>query len=106
MDLLPLPQLVPGHGLMRLPPSPVVDERGAIRAARRLNRAAGIIASSVLVDSAMEHYRGAFENKAMYTPIAVSALSILASFHGQRDRSERAHRARIDEILAAGGFQD
>lgn len=102
MDLLPRLRLVPGHGLVRLPPSPVVDERGATRAARRLNRAAGIIASSVLVDSAMEHYRGAFENKAMYTPIAVSALSILVSFHGQRDRSERAHQARNAVYAVAG----
>ena len=45
-----------------------------MRAARRLNRAAGTIAASVLIDSAMEHYRGAFENKAMYTPIVASAL--------------------------------
>lgn len=102
-DLVPLPRLVPGHGLVPLPPSPVVDARGAIKAARRLNRAAGIIATSVLVDSATEHYRGAFENKAMYTPIAVSALSILASFHGQRDRSARAHQAR-DVVYAAAGL--
>jgi hypothetical protein len=101
-DFLPLSPMVPGRSLISLPPSPAVDERGAIKAARRLNRAAGIIATSVLIDSAMEHYRGAFENKAMYTPIAVSALSILASLHGQRDRSERAHRAR-DTVYALAG---
>ena len=64
---------------------PPRDNGGTVLAARRLNRAAGTIAASVLVDSSMEHYRGAFENKAMYTPIATSALTLLASFHGHKD---------------------
>ncbi len=93
----------PSAGPFPLPASPVVDERGAGRAARRLNRAAGTIAASVLIDSAMEHYRGAFENKAMYTPLAVSALTILASFHGHKDRATRAHRGR-DVIYALAGL--
>ena len=97
-----LPALLPSRGPLPLPPSPVVERAVAVEAARRLNRAAGTIATSVLIDSAMEHYRGAFANKAMYTPIAVSALSILASFHGQRDRSPRAHGAR-DGIYALAG---
>ena len=101
-DLVALPPMRPGRGAIPLLPSPVVDAQGANKAARRLNRAAGIIATSVLIDSGMEHYRGAFENKAMYTPIAVSALSILASLHGQQDRSERAHRAR-DAVYAMAG---
>ena len=101
-DLLPLPRLVEGRGSIRLRPSPVIGQHGAVAAARRLNQAAGVIATSVLIDSAMEHYRGAFENKAMYTPIAVSALSIFASFHGQQDRSKRAHWAR-DVVYALAG---
>ena len=43
-----------------------------VRAGRRLNRAAGVIAASVLADSAVEHYRGSFHNKAMFTPLVVS----------------------------------
>ena len=70
------------------------DRYGAVRAARRLNRAAGTIATSVLIDSAMEHYRGAFDNKAMYTPLLTSALTLLASFHGHKDETPQAHRAR------------
>ncbi len=101
-DLLPSPPMGGGSRVLPLLSSPVVDAPGAIKAARRLNRAAGIIATSVLIDSGMEHYRGAFENKAMYTPIAVSALTILAAFHGQRDRSERAHQVR-DAIYAIAG---
>lgn len=91
------------RGPLPLPVSPVVDERGAGRAARRLNRAAGTIATSVLIDSAMEHYRGAFENRAMYTPLVVSALTILASFHGHKDRATRAHRGR-DVVYALAGL--
>jgi len=100
-DLLPPPMRL-SPGLISLPPSPVVDRTSAVKAARRLNRAAGTIATSVLIDSAMEHYRGAFSNKAMYTPIAVSALSILASFHGHRDRSPASHRLR-DAVYALAG---
>ena len=48
----------------------------AVEAARGLNRAAGMLAASVLMDSAVEHYRGSFHNKAMYAPLASSALSL------------------------------
>jgi hypothetical protein len=76
---------------------------GTVLAARRLNRAAGTIAASVLIDSAMEHYRGAFKNKAMYTPIATSALTLLASFYGHKDFTPRAHWAR-DIVYALAGL--
>ena len=42
-----------------------------------------MIAASVLADSAMEHYRGEFHNKAMWTPIVSAALSLAVSLHGQ-----------------------
>ncbi|HEY1781363.1 MAG TPA: hypothetical protein VGG79_13210 [Roseiarcus sp.] len=79
------------------------DGGGTVLAARRLNRAAGTIAASVLIDSAMEHYRGAFKNKAMYTPLATSALTLLASFHGHKDLTPRAHWAR-DIVYALAGL--
>ena len=79
------------------------DGGGTVLAARRLNRAAGTIAASVLIDSAMEHYRGAFKNKAMYTPIATSVLTLLASFHGHKDFMPRAHWAR-DIVYALAGL--
>ena len=81
----------------------VRDNAGTVLAARRLNRAAGTIATSVLIDSAMEHYRGAFKNKAMYTPLATSALTLLASFHGHKDSAPRAHWAR-DVVYALAGL--
>jgi hypothetical protein len=74
-----------------------------VRAARRLNRAAGMIAGSVLIDSAMEHHRGYFHNKLMWTPIATSSLSIAASFHGHIDQRHGAHRMR-DVIYALAGI--
>src|SRR5579862_3807063 len=52
----------------RTPPATVV-------AARRLNRAAGLLALSVLTDSAVEHYRGSFKNKAMVTPPIVATMT-------------------------------
>ncbi len=74
-----------------------------VRAAQRLNRAAGMIAGSVLVDSAMEHYRGEFHNKAMWTPLVSSALSLAVSVHGHTDRHHGAHRGR-DAVYAAAGL--
>ena len=63
-------------------------------AARRLNKAAGILAFSVLADSAIEHYRGSFHNRAMYTPLGVSLLSLALSGHGVADRRESTHLLR------------
>ncbi len=91
------------RGPLPLPPSPPVKRAAAVRAARRLNRAAGTIAGSVLFDSAVEHYRGSFHNKAMFAPLAASALSIGASLHGTRDANPARHRIR-DAIYAASGL--
>jgi hypothetical protein len=70
-------------------------------AARRLNRAAGILATSVLADSGVEHYRGSFKNKAMFTPLAVSALTLATSIHGTADKRPVAHRLRDATYLLA-----
>ncbi len=77
-----------------------------MRAARRLNRAAGTLATSVLLDSALEHYRGSFENRAMYTPLVVAALSLATSAHGTADRRPVAHRTRqgVHAAAAATGL--
>jgi hypothetical protein len=71
-----------------------------VTAARRLNRAAGLIATSTLLDSGVEHYRGNFHNKAMITPLVVSALTLAVSAHGLRDPRKFAHRVR-DPVYAA-----
>src|SRR5579863_3978945 len=73
--------------LTRLPVrAPTLDPGAAVRAARRMNRAAGVIAASVLADSAIEHYRGSFHNKAMVIPLVTAALSLAVSAHGSADR--------------------
>lgn len=74
-----------------------------VTAARRLNRAAGLIATSTLLDSGIEHYRGTFHNKAMITPLVVSALTLAVSAHGTRDRRKAAHRVR-DPVYAAAAL--
>jgi hypothetical protein len=76
-------------------------EPPSIEAACRLNRAAGLIATSTLLDSAVEHYRGSFHNKAMYTPLVVSTMALAASVHGTADTRATAHRARDITYLAA-----
>ena len=67
----PLSRSVPSCRRGSVPP--LRDAPTAVRttvvAARRLNRAAGTLAVSVLADSAIEHYRGSFENKVMFMPI-------------------------------------
>jgi hypothetical protein len=72
-----------------------------VTAAQRLNRAAGLLALSVLADSSVEHYRGSFENKAMFTPLVVSALTLGTSIHGTADRREGAHLTRNTIYLLA-----
>ena len=86
-----------------LPAMPGLDEPATVRAARRLNRAAGTIAASVLADSAMEHYRGSFHNRAMWTPIVAAAFSVAVSVHGHTDRRTGAHRGR-DLVYGAAGL--
>jgi hypothetical protein len=91
----------------RTPPPPApcsgLPRQDEVEAARRLNRAAGVLAVSVLADSAVEHYRGTFHNPAMYGPLVSSVLSLVASAHGHTDRRQGAHWAR-DLVYAAAGL--
>lgn len=78
-------------------------ESGAhIAAARAFNRSSALLALSVLADSSIEHYRGSFANKAMFTPLVTSTLSLAAGLHGAADSGPRRHRARHAIYLAAG----
>lgn len=85
-----------------------VRERGKppVRAAQRLNRSSGILAASVLLDSAVEHYRGSFHNLAMVTPIATSLVALLASIHGVADDKQAKHstRDKVFWLTAATGL--
>jgi hypothetical protein len=70
------------------------EPQSSVIAARRLNRACGLLATSVLLDSAIEHYRGSFRNPAMITPLITAALTLAISAHGTADHTPAAHRAR------------
>ena len=72
-----------------------------IEAARSFNHSSALLALSVLSDSAMEHYRGSFDNPAMYTPLVCASLSMLAGLHGGADHSAKAHRVRHAIYLSA-----
>jgi hypothetical protein len=82
-------------------PDGKLDVPATVTAAKRLNRAAGMLALSVLADSGVEHYRGSFENKAMFTPLIVSALTLGVSIHGTADRRQAAHLMRDTAYLLA-----
>jgi hypothetical protein len=69
-------------------------------AGRRLNGSAAMLAFSVLADSAIEHYRGSFQNRAMYVPLVVSALTLGGSLFGVADARPDKHIAR-DVIYGA-----
>ena len=81
--------------------APIVSSRASVRAARRLNFACGALALSVLLDSALEHYRGSFHNPVMFTPLLIAPLTLGASAHGQRDARPLAHRQRQAVYVAA-----
>jgi hypothetical protein len=63
-------------------------------AGRRLNLSAALLSLSVLADSGVEHYRGSFENRAMYLPLGVAALTLGASIFGIIDVRARSHAGR------------
>ena len=69
-------------------------------AGRRLNGSAAMLAFSVLADSAIEHYRGSFHNRAMYVPLAVSALTLGGSLFGVADARPQKQLAR-DVVYAS-----
>lgn len=49
---------------------------------RALHGAAALLAASVLMDSAIEHYRGSFENPGMYAPLISSSLALFSGAEG------------------------
>ncbi len=77
-----------------VPTGPPVSKPVIVGSAQKLNQASGVLAFSVLTDSALEHYRGSFRNRAMFTPLVVSALALVASVHGTADDRPGAHAAR------------
>ena len=54
----------------------------AAAAGRKLHAGAATLALSVLADSALEHYRGSFQNRAMFAPLIASMISLGAGTAG------------------------
>jgi hypothetical protein len=90
-----------GSTLGRLGAHPEIGAH--VHAARAFNRSSALLAWSALTDSAIEHYRGSFENRAMYAPLIVGALSLAAGVHGGHDRIGSRHPLRHAIYLAAAG---
>lgn len=66
---------------------------------RQLNLSAAILSLAVLLDSGVEHYRGSFQNRTMFVPLAVASLAAGGSLFGVYDRRAQSHLAR-DVIYA------
>ena len=76
-----------------------------------MNLASSLLAGAVLADSAVEHYRGSFHNKAMYLPLAISAQALIAGVGGMGARSggadirrEASHQLAVVNGAAGIGF--
>ena len=84
----------------RQTPTPVVQ------VARKLHRGSAFLATSVLLDSAVEHARGGFYNPAMVTPILASLVALAGNLHGHGDQRGKRHGVRdaIFALTAATGF--
>jgi hypothetical protein len=78
----------------------------SLKAARRLGLSAALLAGSVLTDSAIEHYRGSFQNRAMYTPLASAALAVGAGLFAMCDPRPARHsgRSAVNAVAAAVGL--
>ena len=79
--------LARAHPRARVTPvGPRLRERAKRSApqARQLYQASAMLAASVLSDSALEHYRGQFDNPGMFTPLASAALVLASGLRGQR----------------------
>jgi len=74
----------------------------SLRPARQLDRAAATLAACVFADSAIEHYRGMFHNRAMYTPLVSAAAVLGASLHGAASQTGEAHAGRDTAMVLAG----
>jgi hypothetical protein len=85
-----------------------VEEPQHVAAARYLNGAAAVLSFSVLTDSAMEHYRGAYHHPAMYLAptVAVSAFvnSVYMTMTPAHFGVARTMLAGIALATGIGGF--
>ena len=60
-----------------------------------------MLALSVLADSAVEHYRGSFQNRAMYTPLVAAALTLGAACLALADTRAARHACATRSMRSA-----
>jgi hypothetical protein len=89
-----LPAPVPAPLPLPLPRRRPADATDAAPQARRLYQAAAMLAASVLSDSALEHYRGDFENPGMFAPLASAAVVLACALRGSRSAGSRMTGSR------------
>jgi hypothetical protein len=82
-----------------------VTTSNQVHAAHKINLASSLLAGAVFADSAVEHYRGSFHNKAMYLPLAVSAHALVAGVHGMvaQNGGADARREASYQLAVANG---
>ncbi len=73
-------------------------------AERKLHLGAGVLALAVVADSAVEHYRGSFQNKAMFVPLVSATLSLFAGLTGALGIRAPAVNDGIYRIAEATGI--
>jgi hypothetical protein len=88
---------------------PEADEPGRkdedVKAARDLGAAAAVLAFSVLADSGIEHYRGAYHNPAMYVAPTASIVSLANSIHmAWRPQRTGSGRLALSALTFATGL--
>ncbi len=79
----------------------------AAKDGQRLSRSSALLSLAVLADSAIEHYRGGFYNRVMYTPLAVSTVTLATSLHGLLDchrQSRHPVRHAVQATAAVTGL--
>jgi len=62
----------------------------------RLYEAAALLAASVLSDSALEHYRGGFENPGMFAPLASAAVVLACALRAARRSRAGLHDGNVN----------
>lgn len=74
------------------------------RAGRMAASGGAIVAGAALADSAIEHYRGSFDNKAMFLPLGASTLELIADTAVAFGRHSRGADKIAMSIHAAGAL--
>jgi hypothetical protein len=92
-----------GRALRRVEAEPA-RQPGAEAAAHHLRQGAAVLSFSVLADSALEHYRGDFQNRAMFIAPTVAGLALASLLRSEARPREvgRGHTAVLATAALTG----